>query len=52
MNLDDIPRVRRRCDIYPSYMKHHPHGWERLNPVTFDIYKRGRVAYFCDGSAR
>lgn len=37
-------RVKRQCNLGICYP---PHGWERLNPVTHQPYRRGRVVFFC-----
>lgn len=26
-----------------------PHQWERLNPMTYEPFRRGRVLYVCYG---
>lgn len=47
VTVDEIPRVRRLCDLGNHCAP--PHGWERLNPDTEEPFRRGRVAFWCAG---
>lgn len=38
-------RITRKCNLGAHCSP--PHGWEPLNPVTEEPYRRGRVVFLC-----